>query len=64
MINAAMKMNEIIIRNVNLSSNVEEFLKEFVKMCVVFLIDIFFKYNQMILIEKSRDLIILSASRI
>ena len=56
MINVAMKMNEIIIRNINLSFNVEEFSKEFTKMYVAFLIDFFFEYNQMILIEKSRDL--------
>ena len=57
MINVAMNMNEVIIRDVNLSSNVEDFSKEFAKMCVVFLIDFFFEYDQIILIEKSRDLI-------
>ena len=57
MINVAMNMNEIIIRNVNLSFNVEKFSKKFTKMCVAFLINFFFEYDQMILIEKSRDLI-------
>ena len=56
MINAAMNMNEVIIRDVNLSFNVEEFSKEFARMCVAFLIDFFFEYDQMILIEKFRDL--------
>ena len=56
MINAAMNINEIIIRDVNLLSNVEEFLKEFARMCIAFLINFFFKYNQVILAEKSRDL--------
>ena len=56
MINAAMNMNEVIIRDVNLSFNVEEFSKEFARMCVAFLIDFFFEYDQMILIEKSQDL--------
>ena len=41
MINAAMNMNEIIIRNVNLPFNIEEFLKKFTRMCVVSLIDFF-----------------------
>ena len=41
-----------------MSFNVEEFSKEFVKMCVMFLINFFFEYNQVILIEKSRDLIV------
>ena len=56
MINVAMNMNEVIIRDVNLSFNVEEFSKEFARMCVAFLIDFFFEYDQMILIEKSQDL--------
>ena len=51
-----MNINEIIIRDINLSFNVEELSKEFVKMCVVFLIDFFFKYDQVILIEKCQDL--------
>ena len=38
-------MNEIIIRNVNLSFNVEKLLKKFTKMCVIFLIDFFFEYD-------------------
>ena len=57
MINAAMNMNEIIIRDVNLLLNIEKFSKEFMKMCIAFLIDFFFEYNQMILIKKFRDLI-------
>ena len=57
MINIAMNMNEIIIRNINLPFNVEEFSKEFTKICVVFLIDFFSEYDQMIWIEKFRDLI-------
>ena len=56
MINAVINMNGVIIRNVNLSFNVEEFSKRFTRICVVFLIDFFFEYNQMILIEKSRNL--------
>ena len=50
-------MNEVIIQNVNLALNIEKFLKKFIKICVAFLIDFFFEYNQMILIEKSRNLI-------
>ena len=56
LINVAMNMNEIIIQDVNLLSNVEKFSKEFARMCVTFLIDFFFEYNQMILIEKFRNL--------
>ena len=49
-------MNEVIIRNVNLLFNVEKFSKEFARMCIIFLINFFFEYDQMILIEKFRDL--------
>ena len=56
MINLAMNINEIIIRNINLPFNFKEFSKEFAKMYVAFLINFFFEYDQMILIEKSRDL--------
>ena len=45
MINVAMNINEVLIRDVNSSFNVEEFSKKFAKMCVVFLIDFFFEYN-------------------
>ena len=49
-------MNEIIIRDVNLSFNIEKFSKKFVTMSAIFLIDFFFEYDQVILIEKFRDL--------
>ena len=45
MINAIMNMNEIIIRNVNLSFNVEKFSKEFAGMLIMSLINFFFDYN-------------------
>ena len=50
-------MNKIIIRNVDLSFNVKKFLNEFAKICVAFLINFFFEYDQIILIEKFRNLI-------
>ena len=51
-------MNEIIIRNINMPFNIKEFSKEFAKIYVVFLINVFFEYDQMILIEKSENLTI------
>ena len=45
MINAIMNINEIIIRDVNLSFNVEKFLKKFINMLIASLIDFFFDYN-------------------
>ena len=40
-----MNMNKIIIQNVDLLFNIKGLLKEFTKMCVVFLIDFFFEYS-------------------
>ncbi len=51
MINAAMNMNKIIIRNINLLSDMNEFFKEFIDMTMIFLIDLFSKYNQIMLIK-------------
>ena len=56
MVNAAMNMNGVIIRDVNLPFNVEEFSEEFAGMCVASLIDFFSGYDQVVLAEKSRDL--------
>ena len=45
MINVVINMNEVIIRDVNLSFNVEEFFEKFANMRVASLIDFFFKYD-------------------
>ena len=57
MINAIMNMNEVIIRDVNLFSNVEKFSKKFAGMLITSLIDFFFDYDQVTLAEKCRNLI-------
>ena len=56
MINAIMNMNEIIIRDVNLSFNVEKFLKKFINMLITSLINFFFDYDQIMFAEKCQDL--------
>ena len=56
MINAIMNINEIIIRDVNLSFNVEKFSKEFVNMLITSFIDFFSDYDQITLAEKCRNL--------
>jgi len=45
MINAAINMNKIIIRDVNLLSDVNKFFEEFVDMIMIFLIDLFSEYD-------------------
>ena len=49
-------MNKIVIRNVNLSFNIKKFLKEFANMLITLLINFFFDYDQVMLVEKCRDL--------
>ena len=62
MINAIMNINEMIIHDVNLSFNVEKFLKKFVSILITSLIDFFSDYDQVTLAEKCRNLIIFMIS--
>jgi hypothetical protein len=57
LINAALKMNRVIIRNANLFSAMNEFSKEFADCVIAFLMNLFFEYDQLSLIEKCRDMI-------
>ena len=45
LINAAIKINSITLRDANLPLLVNEFLKEFIGYIIALLIDFFFKYN-------------------
>ena len=56
MINAIININKVIIRDVNLSLNVKKFSKEFADMLITSLINFFFDYDQMMLVEKCRNL--------
>jgi len=56
MINAAMNMNKIIIKDVNLLSDMNEFFKEFIDMIMIFLIDLFSEYDQITLTKIYQDL--------
>jgi hypothetical protein len=55
-------MNRIIIRNANLSSAINEFFEEFVDCIIVSLVNLFFEYDQLSLIEKCRDMTIFMIS--
>ena len=57
MINVAININEVIIRDANFLFHIEKFTKEFARIYFISLIDFFFEDDQVILIEKSRDLI-------
>jgi hypothetical protein len=57
LINVALKMNRVIIRNANLLFAMNEFSKEFADCVIASLMNLFFEYNQLSLIEKYRDMI-------
>jgi len=56
LINIIIKINRVIVRDINLPPSVNEFFEEFVDYIIVFLIDFFSNYNQIKFDEKSRDL--------
>src|SRR5947207_1925816 len=51
-----MSMNKVIIRNVNLLLNCEDFMKDFADMIMSSLLDFYADYDQMKLNEESRDM--------
>ncbi len=57
LVNIIMKINRVIIRDINFPPSVDEFSEKFVGYIIVFLIDFFSGYDQIELDEKSRDLI-------
>ena len=56
LINIAIEINCVIVRDINLPPSINEFFKEFAGYVIVFLIDFFSGYDQIELDEKSRDL--------
>ena len=57
-----MKINKIIVKDANLFSSINKFTKEFVEMIIILLIDFFFEYDQVRLIKKNRDIIVMQIS--
>ncbi len=62
LINVVLKMNRIIIRNANLSFAIDEFSEKFVDCAIASLVNLFFEYDQLSLIEKYRDIIVFMTS--
>ena len=56
-INIMTKINEVIFKDINLFFLINKFSKEFIKYIITSLIDFFFKYNQLRLAFKSKDII-------
>jgi len=59
LINAVVYINKIIIKNTNLLSLTDNFLKEFIKIIVNNYINFLLNYNQIKLIKKSRNIIVI-----
>jgi hypothetical protein len=55
-------MNRIIIRNANLLFAIDEFSEKFADCAIVSLVNLFFEYDQLSLIEKCRDMIVFMIS--
>ncbi len=62
LINVVLKMNWVIIRDANLLSAINEFFEKFANCVIVLLVNQFFEYNQLSLIEKCRDMIVFMIS--
>ncbi|KAF8846528.1 hypothetical protein BDZ45DRAFT_608841, partial [Acephala macrosclerotiorum] len=58
LINAIMKINSIILRDVNILLSVNEFSKKFVEYFYTFLINFFFEYDQFTLNVRNRNMIV------
>ena len=54
--NAVIYINKIILKNINMFLNVEEFAEEFIRMIVQSLMNLYSEYNQIPLKEKNRNL--------
>jgi len=57
LINAVMHINKVTIKDVNISLNIEQFVKEFVDLQAVSFVNMQSEYNQIKLDKKSCDII-------
>ena len=56
MMNAIIYINKMILKNINIFLNVKKFAEEFAEITVQNLMNLYFKYDQIPLKKKSRDL--------
>jgi len=56
LINAVMHINKVTIKDVNISLNIKQFVKEFVSLQAVSLVNMQFEYDQIKLDKKSCDI--------
>jgi hypothetical protein len=58
LINTVIKMNKVTFKDANLPSLINEFLKEFISYITALLVDFFFRYNQLRLALKNKNIIV------
>ena len=56
LINSVTNINRVIIKDTNLPPVIDEFLEEFAGRAIGSYLDFYSRYNQLLLVEKSRDL--------
>jgi len=56
LINSAININRVIIKDIILPSTVNKFSKEFIELKVISYIDFFLGYNQIFIDKRSRDI--------
>ena len=56
LVNIVVELNQVTVRDANLSPSTDEFSEEFAGYAISFLIDFFLGYNQVELDKESRDL--------
>ena len=56
---AVIKINEVIIKDINLSPNLDEFIKNFTRINVLLLVNYFSKYDNFPSHAEFRDMIII-----
>ena len=57
-----MKINEVIIKDVNMPPDFDEFVEDFAEMSILFIINYFFKYDNFSSHEKLRDMTAIATS--
>lgn len=56
MINIAVFLNKVLVKDANLLPSIDEFLEDFSGIAISSMVDLFSSYDQVLLVPKSRDI--------
>ena len=56
LINTAVFLNKISVKDANLSPSIDKFLEDFSRIAISSVVDLFSSYDQVLLVPKSRDM--------